>query len=173
MLENKQKIAFNDVEYVEVPFQNQIIKVKPYLSLTDQVVLTEVYLEEFFSNETSSVIASEHKLMLAVLDYCTDIEVDNKIVQNLLSNYKLWKDINSKIQNYSAFRALLSQTVEEVKERKRLEKSLGNLLEKILGFFNNLTDISPESLDKIKEILSEVENSTVFKNASKIYDNKK
>ncbi len=171
--QKKQKIAFKDgEEYAEVSFQNQKILVKPYLSLTDQIVLLEVCVEEYFSNDLSGVISSEHKLILAVLDQCTNIEVGEDTIPNILRNYKLWKEINSKIQNYGAFRALLNQTIEELKEKKRLEKSLGNMLEKVLDFVSGLSEISPESIDKIKELLKEVDNSAIFKKAVEIYGNK-
>ncbi len=76
MLENKQQVTFKVVGHIEVSFQDQVIKVKPYLSLTDQAAITAVYLENYFSGDASRVINSEFKLILAVLDFCTDIDIE-------------------------------------------------------------------------------------------------
>lgn len=165
MLENKKEVTFKAVGHAEVVFQEQTIKVKPYLSLTDQMAVLTAYLEEYFSPDASAVIRSEFKLILAVLDYCTDIDVEKLSLNDIMANFKLWKEINSKIVNYGDFRSLAARTIDELKEQKRLEKSLGNVAEKILEFINNLKDISPEMLDKAKELLGDVEKSEVFKKA--------
>lgn len=165
MLENKQQVTFKAVGHVGVSFQDQTIKVKPYLSLTDQAAITAVYLENYFSDDASRVINSEFKLILAVLDFCTDIDIEKLSINDIMANFKLWKEINSKIVNYGEFRALLAKTIEEIKENKRIEKSLGNVVEKVIEFFNGLGEISPEMLDKAKELLGDVEKSEVFKKA--------
>lgn len=167
MLENKQKVTFKAVEYAEITFQNQVIKVKPYLSLTDQAAITAVYLENYFSEDASRVINSEIKLILAILDFCTSIDIENLSINDIMANFKLWKEINSKIVNYGDYRALLAKTIEEIKESKRIEKSLGNVVDKVIEFFNSLGEISPEMLDKAKELLGDVEKSEVFKTAVK------
>lgn len=169
MLETKKEIEFKAVDAVEVTFGNEKIKVKPYLSITDQVAILTVYLEEYFSNTNTGVINSEFKLILAVLDYCTDMDVEKLSLNNIMANYKLWKEINSKIVNYGDFRALLARTIEEIKEQKRIEKSLGNIAEKVLEFINNLKDVSPEMLEQVKSLLVDVEKSEVFKKAVNTY----
>lgn len=167
MLENKKEITFKPVSAADIIFQDQVIKVKPYLSLTDQIAILTTYLEEYFSSDVSAVMKSEFKLIMAVLDYATNINVEKLSLNDIMANFKLWKEINSKIVNYGEFRSLAARTIEEIKEQKRLEKSLGNVAEKILEFVNNLKEVSPEMLEKAKELLGDVEKSEVFKSAAK------
>lgn len=169
MLENKKQVTFKAVGYAEVVFQDQTIKVKPYLSLTDQVAVLTAYLEEYFSSDASAVIRSEFKLILAVLDYCTDIDVEKLSLNDIMANFKLWKEINSKIVNYGDFRAWIAKTIEEIREQKRLEKSLGNVVEKVLEFISNLKDVSPEMLEQVKSLLADVETSKIYKQAVNAY----
>lgn len=174
MLENKQKIAFNEPELQEVTYGKIKIKVKPYLSLTDQLTLLSVYLEEYFSKEQSKIIESEYKLMFGVLDLCTDIDVETLNLDGLLSNYKIWEDVRSKVKNYGEFRALLARTVDEIKENRRIEKSLGSIIESLFDRLSNLlnSEISPETIEKTQNLLKQIENSPVFKKASEIYKEK-
>lgn len=165
MLEKKVEIKFGLIQASEVIFKDQTIKVKPYLSLTDQAAVLAIYLEEYFSPDASAIIKSELKLIMSILDYCTNIDVEKLSMNDIMANIKLWKEINSKIVNYGDFRALLARTIDEIKEKNRIEKSLGNVIEKILEFVNNLKDVSPEMLAQAKDLLGEVEKSEVFKKA--------
>ena len=99
MLDNKQKIEFKEPEYQEVVFGKYKIKVKPYLSLADQIALTEVYLEEYFGKEQTRVLESEYKLVYGIFDFCTDINIESMTINGLLSNYKVWEEIKSKINS--------------------------------------------------------------------------
>lgn len=174
MLENKQEIAFKEPEIQEVVFGNIKIKVKPYLSLTDQMTLLSIYLEEYFGKEQTRILESEYKLVFGILDLCTNIDVEKISLNSLLANYKFWEDIKAKIKNYGEFRALLARTIEEVKENKRIEKSLGNVIEGLVDKISNLlnTDISPESIEKVQQLLKDVEESKIFSKATEIYKDK-
>lgn len=173
MLE-KQKFAFKNVDFAEVNFNGQVIKIKPYLSLTDQAALLSVYLEEYFSKEESRIVEAEYKIVLGVLDFCTNIEISDLKMNDLFANYKLWDEIKKKISNYGEFRALVARTVDEIKETKRIEKSLGSVLEGIFDKLSNLlnSDISPESIEKVQQLLKQVEESKIFKTATEIYKDK-
>lgn len=170
----KQKIEFKETEYQEVGFGKYKIKVKPYLSLADQMALTQVYLEEYFGKEQTRILESEYKLVYGIFDFCTDVNIESMTINGLLSNYKVWEEIKSKIKNYGEFRALLARTVEEVKESKRIEKSLGTVLESLFDRLSGLlsTDISPESIEKVQQLLKDVEDSKILKKATELYKDK-
>jgi len=174
MLNNKQDLEFKEPEYQEVVFGKYKIKVKPYLSLADQMALTQVYLEEYFAKEQTRILESEYKLVYGVFDFCTDVNIESMTINGLLSNYKMWEEVKSKIKNYGEFRALLARTVEEVKESKRIEKSLGTVLESLFDRLSGLlsTDISPESIEKVQQLLKDVEESKIFKKATELYKDK-
>lgn len=169
---NKQEVIFKEPEYQEIKFGNLLIKVKSFLSLTDQLSLTTVYLEEYFSKEEDRILKSEYKVFLGVIDFCTDINIEKLFIDDIFKNYKLWEEIKSKIKNYGDFRALLARTVDEIKETKRLEKSLGNVLESLFEKMQSVlnTEISPESIEKIQELLKDIDKSKILKSATEIYN---
>lgn len=169
---DKIKVDFKEPECQEVIFEGKPIKVKPYISLMDMGVIGGVYLEKYFSGSPSHVMEAEYALIMTVLDQCTNLEIEENGFGGFLANVKLWEDIVSKIKNYSTFRALLKQTVEERKELLRLENTTGRVISvlssKILDLVDKLsnTEITPESIEKVKDLLKEVESSTVFKKVS-------
>jgi len=172
MLEQKQKILFKEPSFQEVIFEGKVIKVKPYISLMDMGVIGGVYLEKYFSGSPSHVIDAEYSLMATVLDQCTNLEIEEGSFGGFVANVKVWDDIVAKIKNYGTFRALLRQSVEERKETLRLENTTGRVISvlssKVLELIDKLssTEITPESIEKVKDLLKEVESSTVFKKVS-------
>ncbi len=178
MLDNKQKVTFPEENYKEIPLGGSVVKVKTYLSRSDQEVLTEVYLERYFSDKTSHVLDAEYSLMLNVIDLCTDIEmVEEKdgalsalfTVDNILSNFEFIKAIRDKtLVNYGEYRALLHKTIEEEKEKRRLEVSLGKVISSIYAKLSDLMDnilefdSSEESLNRIRDLIKDAEKSPIL-----------
>ena len=175
MNETKQKITFKSPEYQTLKFDIYTVSVKPFLSLVDQMAIMAVYLDEYFSGGQSRVLEAEYKLVLSVIDLCTNVDISELRIDSLLGNYKLWEEIKSKIKNYGEFRALLAKTVEEIKQAKMLEKTLGSAIEGLLEKLNSIltTDISPESIEKTKEMLKMIEESKILKTATEIYKKEK
>lgn len=172
MLDEKQIIEFKSPSFQDVVYEGTKIKVKPYMSLTDMGVVAGLYIENYFSESPSRVIQAEYALVTAVLEQCTNLEISEGSFEAFLGNVKLWDEIVSKIKNYGTFRALLKQTVEEKKEEIRIENTTGKVISvlsgKILGVIEQITsaEITPESIDKLKELLKDLESSSVFKNLS-------
>lgn len=175
MLGNKQKIEFKEPEFQEVIYEKTKIKVKPFLSLTDQITLLTIYLDEYFSEEKERVLKSEYQLVFGVLDLCTNVNIEELSLDSLLSNYGVWENVKKKIANYGEFRALLARTIDEIKESKRLEKSLGSAIEGIFESVQSIlkTDISPESIEKLQQLLKDVDESKIFNKVTEIYKDKK
>lgn len=164
MYENKQKVTFGIPKDGEVVLgDGTLVYVKPYLELTDMAVLMSEYMEEFFKDSPTHVIQAEYKLILALLDACTSVEIDEKTIGGLLSNFKVLEEIKSKIKNYGEFRALLKQTVEEKKEQKRLELSLGKQIESVVRFFTELStlEITDENMANAKELVEILKDSPI------------
>lgn len=163
---DKIKVDLKEPEYQDIAFGKYSIKVIPYISEDNQAKIGTAYLEKYFDKENfGNVITAEHELILACFILLTNMDMSDIKINNILANYQLWEVVKSKIKNYSQFRASLAETIKQIIESERLEKSLGNVVEKILEFINNLKDISPEMLDKAKDLLGDVEKSEVFKKA--------
>ncbi len=168
MFENKQKLTFQeDEKAIQINFGSQVIHVKNHLSLTDQGVLMGVYMEEFFSDSQTHVLEAEYKMVLAILDYCTDIEIDESTINVILSNFYVWEKIRKSIENYGEFRALLHRTIEEKKEKIRLNESIATSLKLIYDKFQNFvqdlvdSDITPEKIEQAKELAAVLKDSPI------------
>lgn len=167
---NTQKIAFKAVKNVSD------LVVKPYLSMEDQSIISEVYLEEYFSRDETLrnyVFKAEFIIILSVLDKCTNVDTSDLDVDDVLKEYQIWKAITSQIKNYGEFRALLKQTVEEEREVRRIENSIANKLGSIVdGLINGISEladkeISPETLKNASELLEKTKDSEVLKALAK------
>ena len=155
----------------------------PYISDNNQRSLIGIYLQELFNtdNDTSNYnyINAENALILATLELCTNIKLveDSKALFSLndvFYNIKSVNEIFSKIRNYEHFLDRLHETVKMVREERRLEKSLGSVVEglyfkgmSLLDAFENL------DADKIKDMLSELEKSPILKDSIEIFKNQK
>jgi len=182
MFEDKQKIDFPEVQVATITAFGQTVRVKKSLSLVEQGVLAGVYMEDFFSTSPSRVLEAEYKLMLAIVDNCTDVEVndDDNIINGLLDNYDDVEKILKEIKNYSKFRALLRQTVEAKAEEIRLDATLGRNLAliyaKLQVFIEDLldADVSDERIAQIKKMGEAIEGSPIgdainlFKNRTEL-----
>ena len=182
MLDKKIKIAFEDAKLVEL---ESGIKVKPYLSRDDQEVLRTVYMSEYFSDNDSHVLNAEYSLLSAMLELCTNIQLyedgqDGKVkavikIDDLFANYGLIKSIKASIQNHGEFRALLRQSVDDEKERRKEQYAMGKVLselsEKAVELLNSFLDFdtSDESMAKIRELVGQVEKSPIINEALKIF----
>lgn len=174
---DKQKIALSkgESELSILEIEGKTVFVKNYLSVLEQGIVAGVYLRSLMeNNDPSRVIRAEHELMLAILDYCTNIEITEQTMEVLLSNFIHWERITKEIRNYSFFRALLKQTVEEIKEEKRMELSFGKQFEEIsskgLEFITKLSsaDGSPEFVSRIQELLKQINESPILQKMADI-----
>jgi hypothetical protein len=171
MLDKKIQIKPKEEVYVKLTGNAdwEGVMVKNHMSLMDMGSVALVYLDDYFSEDKNRVLYAEHSLMLAVLEYCTNIEVDKNTIPAMLSDYALWNEIKKRILNYGDFRYLLKQTVEEIKEETREKNSFGNqfekVTEKIIALVDQLanTELTPESLESLKESLSEINSSPILK----------
>lgn len=168
---DKQKVALSKVEaqLSQLEINGKTVFVKNYLSVVEQGIVAGVYLRSLMQdNDPSKVIRAEHELMFAILDYCTNIDITEETMENLLSNFSQWERITKEIKNYGFFRALLKQTVEEVKEEKRMALSFGKQFEdisnKILEFISKLSsaDGSPEFVERMQDLLKQINESPIL-----------
>lgn len=176
MLDKKIKIAFKEPDGVVL---DRGILVKPYLSRDDQEVLLSIYMASYFEESNiSHVLNAEYVLLVGIMELCTNVLVseegkDGKSypsfqLNELLGDFSLVKSIRGAISNYGEFRALLKSTVEEEKEKRRLEGSLGKILsgfsDTALGFMDKISslDLSDENLSNIRNTVGGLESSPII-----------
>ena len=184
MLDKKIKVAFGNVSPTEIEFKGQTVKVKPFLSIDDQEVLRSTYMMEYFQESESHVLNAEYSLLAVMLELCTDIQLTEERegkehpllhVDDLLTNYGFLKVLRNSILNYSDFRALLRQSLDDEKEKRKDEYSIGKVLsdisDKAINALNAILefDASDEALDKLREATKDIEGSPILQEAIKIF----
>jgi hypothetical protein len=179
-MDDKVKLALKQPKIEEIEYQGNTIRVKPYLSKTEQDELIIEYLKQY---SDGSPIDAEYFLLFAVLELCTNIQLFDDPEQTttsfgideMLSNWDLIEKIKFRIQNYDDFYARLQMIVNKVTIEKN---SLSNIVQdgytKILELINSLPEIlsnlkiSDEDMARVKEIVE----SPVLNEASKIFRQK-
>src|SRR5258706_10262801 len=137
---DKKALKFDENRVESFLYGENSIQVKNYLSLAEMGVLVMQYLNESFDPEEEKnlnykYMNAEYTLYLNVIDLCTSIKLfeDDGItplftIDTFISNPILWKEIKSRIKNYDDFYDKLQSIVEERKEQRRLDVSIGKII---------------------------------------------
>jgi hypothetical protein len=168
--------------YEKVVYGDFVVFVKPFLSQSEMEALIVSYIEDFIKGPSFTNHKAEMFLMMEVMSRCTNIDM---LAQNeggrlligpdeMFENYDLYEQVISKIKNYKYFRSLLDFSVSEIMEQRRLELSLGrvveNVSEKILGAITNVANggLSEDSIKSIQNLLNQVNSSPVVNELASI-----
>lgn len=179
----KVRKEFKTKEWIDI---GDGVLVKPFISEEDQRVMISVYLDEYFRDIGDSkydYIRAENAFIVSVLEMNTNLEVidGEKILvplDNIFEYWDFWEAVEGAIINYGDVRKKLYVTVEQRKEKIRLESSLPAVIRSVVDtvkiFLEDLadTDFSDEKMANIKELLAEVNASPVLKDAIDIFKNK-
>lgn len=161
--------------YEKVVYGDFVVFVKPFLSQNEMEALIVSYIEDFVKGPSFTNHKAEMFLMMEIMSRCTNIDM---LAQNeggrllvgpdeMFENYDLYEQVTSKIKNYKYFRTLLDFSIGEIMEQRRLELSLGrvleNISEKIMGAISDVANggLSEESVKSIQNLLNQVNSSPV------------
>lgn len=189
MIEEKIKAEFPKEGNRIVGLGNTEIQVSPFLNHQEQQLITEIYLKELYAEENGNhnmaVLNAENALTISILNYSTNLltieEKDGKEVpvislNDLYAHPEFVKNVFSNIKNYKEFRERLNATIEFANEQRRLTHSVGSkvdlIISKIINFIDNLSDITPERLEEMKESLKDIQGSEILTKAISIFQNK-
>lgn len=173
MEESKKKLVFKEEsDYTTISYQDNIIKVKKYISFDDMLSILHDYINVYFDTPSGFLLAShncvgaEYSFLLGVIGKCTDIELskDNQMsltIDDLLTHSDLVEEIKDKITNYTDVYSMARMLIVDIEKQKELDKSVGSVIDeavkKLTVFLTNFklkdTDIS-ELRDMVKEINS-------------------
>jgi hypothetical protein len=184
---SKKVFAFEFPKTKTVTIGDLEIEVRPYLTLEDMISIIKVYLNTYFSPDEPrfpedgwDMFGANLFLKMAVLDTCTDVLATGEAVKIFLCIPGAWDAVEKAIDNYFEFMYILTETVENVKEQKRLNASLSPLVDKIGVFVENLSkaikELKAEDIEQLKqaadEIIGKVNGSdtlkSIFKDTEKI-----
>lgn len=173
----KQPLELKEAEFVEISYayKNQTIIVKTYLSQEEQEELLANYLALYFSNMRGNILKAELGILAGIINFCTNIYVIDEsgekpvavhTINEFLANPQLVNKILDSVKNYGTFRAWVKLAVEEYKEERRLEVSLGKVLDtlaqKAEGFLDSISNLSPESIKESEGLLEKINNSPML-----------
>ena len=156
----KSNIKITLPEEIEFSFQKQFIKMIPFISLVSKNNLISTYIENLFKEEgtyVDNLLSAELMLCLQLTDQLTSIKIgaENGVDLETLIDSGLWQEIENHITNHWDLRQSITNAVDNILEQKRLEKSLGSVLENLSAkaflFLDNISkmDISEENLSKL------------------------
>lgn len=177
----KVKLEIKTPENTTIEYNGVTIVINPFIDFSEQVILINEYIKDFFGDITEIVIPktkyhvfeAECRLMNYIIQLNTNIDM-SEIDNNIYVNEKLWVMIVEKINNYWEFRERLDSVVYEIKEQEKLDNSLGkvlsDILEKAKVFLDQIESISPEDIKQIQDtgkgLIEELEKSSVLRNPS-------
>ena len=146
-------------EEIEFIFQKQYVKMIPFISLVSKNNLVNTYIENLFKTEgdyVDNLLSAELMFCIQLTDSLTSIKLgENGVDVETLIDSGLWREIQKNISNYYDVREEIEFAVANILEQRRLEKSLGSVLEslssKAFAFLDKLSElnISEENLSKL------------------------
>ena len=118
-------------------------QIVPYLSLESKLQIIEPYLESLFAdaNIAKNYLIAEYSLMVSVVDFCTNIDIEDEDIIGKLVSTGLWDEIRKNIINYNEFRKELETIVEMRKEQDSVFSNLNDLIFRIGDFITNISQL--------------------------------
>lgn len=178
---DKVKLEIKTPENITIEYNGTTIEINPFIDFSEQVLLINEYIKDFFGDITEIVIPktkyhvfeAECRLMNYIIQLNTNIDMSD-INNNIYVADKLWEMITKEISNYWNFRERLDEVVYEIKEQEKLDNSLGkvlsDILEKAKEFLNQIENISPEDIKELQAVgtglIKDLQDSSVLRNPS-------
>lgn len=162
MFEEKLNIEFVPVKNVKFEFQEQYILLTPYFSLKDKIIFISDYVNYLFADGDEDIaikyLVAEQSLMLDIIDKYTNVKVDDVNFDSLIAS-GLWNQIKSKFVDYEEFRKDLQTAIDMKKFEKKLEKSIGAIVETISDKIAiALQKVSEMDVDSLRETTQDFSN---------------
>jgi len=178
---DKVKLEIKTPENKTIEYDGITIEINPFIDFSEQVLLINEYVKDFFGDLTELVIPktkyhifeAECRLIYYIIQLNTNIDMSD-VDNNIYVTDKLWETITEEISNYWNFRERLNKVVYEIKEQEKLDNSLGkvlsDILEKAEGFIDQLNNITPETIKELQDtgvsLIEELEKANVMRNPS-------
>jgi ElaB/YqjD/DUF883 family membrane-anchored ribosome-binding protein len=175
---DKVKITYDVPENVVISINGIDIEISPFLNLSQQIVLINHYIEDYFSKSENKVITgsdfnyleAEYNLMYNLLQVATNIDVDSIIPEAITSPLSHIHSIPDHISNYGEFRNSLSKIVDDIKWQKSYENSIGsvlsNFVDKSYEILEKISNISPKEIEEIQKksenLLEELKDNSLI-----------
>jgi hypothetical protein len=158
-MENKRTINFVATEPVAVFFNEQRFLIESYISLKNQYILTENYIESYFNDLipiTDRQFNAKYSLILGVVDLCTTISIENMDLDELISS-GLWNIIVKEIKNFDELLMDIEKIVRKLENERAIQMSVGSIIDrgvqKFLSFIENM-DLSEKTINELSQVFN-------------------
>jgi len=155
---DKINLQLDSLGWKKVFYNEQLFLVSQTLPIKIQSDLVSLYISEYFGNEAIYInhIKAEEVLRLAIIDKCTNINIDDMTVDGIIMS-GVWGIIQKELPFYHELREMIECVVDHIQEEIAIQRSINGTLERIelaiTEFLSNISELDL-SVDGIKEILS-------------------
>lgn len=175
------KMEFKIPEKVKINHEGFEFYIVPFLSYGQQLALINTFIENYFFPGVESefyITRSYYNYPLAevnmrsnLLRMTSNIDMDN-FPLDFHADSIFWKKVTQSILNYSEFNRRLETIVNEIKEQRQIENSLGNVVDnavqKLYGILEKFSSFTPEDVENTKkaalEVIKKLEETSVLGN---------
>lgn len=176
-------MEFKIPEKVKITHEGYEFLIVPFLSYGEQVALINTFIENYFFPGAESEFyikrsyynypLAEVNMKANILRMISNIDMDD-FPLDYHADSIFWKKVSDSIINYSEFKRRLDVAVNEIKEQRQIENSIGNVIDgltqKLYGILDKFSNFTPEDVENTKssilELMKKLEDSSVFKNKS-------
>ena len=168
-MEKKVDLKILD-EKISFEFAGENIVVNPIIGIEQMSAIREDYLKYVFSEDGSfDEPLGEFMFRINIIMLQTNIDLSNRQKSEELDQIvwgRLFDEIAGKIKNYSSMRMLLSLSLQNEIEKRKIENSISGLISKLLPKVNEFLDkFSPEEIERMKgessSLLKEMRESPI------------
>lgn len=155
---DKINLQLDSLAWKQVFYNEQSFFVSQALPIKIETDLVSLYISEYFGSEAIYInyIKAEEVLKLAIIDKCTNINIDNIMVNDIVMS-GLWDTIQTEIPFYYKLRRTIERVVDRIEKEIATQRSINGTLERIelmiKEFLSNISELDL-SVEGIKEILS-------------------
>lgn len=163
---DKIKLKFSKKSNVEVSYFGETISVNPIIKISEQSLLRETYLESLFKDGKEGIWDeqfAEFMFRREILRSKTNIDIDSIVevddVDSLIWG-EFYEKVSSAIINYKEVESLIHFTLANILKKMAIENSSGflisGLISKFKPFLDEMMNMKPEDLDKLRASASEL-----------------
>lgn len=164
----KVKLEFKVPKTRTVEYNGVEIQVLPYLGLNEQTFLINQYLKDYFDPKgsdplvpyaTYSYLEAEFNLNSYLFQMLTNIDVA-EMDNEFFADSKLHDVVCKEVTNYLEFRERLWNVVDEIKEQRNLDKSVGGVIDslsqKLIGVLDEFKQVDPKQIENLQTSANEL-----------------
>jgi len=133
-------------------FYSNIVKVKPYINATNKKIIIQNYFEKTSEDNMNQYLVAEYGTILAVLNFQTNLEIENMILDNVIDS-GLWYKIKPMIKNLDE----VYEDIAKIKASQSISNKFNNILTEVENLVMGLAnvDLSEDGIEKLLGKLNE------------------